>query len=151
MGTVDNSKATSLSTATILDSDRSHSGDGINDEKGARDGGSETKLPEDDTVTTTRDAEDSPSSDDEGNYPTGLKLAAIALALCFAVFCVALDSEYPSLLALTEHVVQTNPADTIIATAIPRITDDFHSLDDVGWYSSAYLLCTVCTRSETID
>ena len=31
---------------------------------------------------------------------------------------------------------------TIIATAIPRITDDFHALDDVGWYGSAYLLCT---------
>jgi hypothetical protein len=25
---------------------------------------------------------------------------------------------------------------TIIATAIPRITDDFHSLKDVGWYGS---------------
>ena len=29
---------------------------------------------------------------------------------------------------------------TIIATAIPRITDDFNSLGDVGWYGSAYLL-----------
>ena len=33
---------------------------------------------------------------------------------------------------------------TIIATAIPRITDDFHSLGDVGWYGSAYLL-TCCS------
>jgi len=32
----------------------------------------------------------------------------------------------------------------IISTAIPRITDDFHSLDDVGWYGSAYLL-TMCS------
>ncbi|KAF9266282.1 MFS general substrate transporter [Marasmius fiardii PR-910] len=31
---------------------------------------------------------------------------------------------------------------TIIATAIPKITDHFHSLDDVGWYGSAYLLTT---------
>jgi len=31
---------------------------------------------------------------------------------------------------------------TIIATAIPHITDQFHSLPDVGWYGSAYLLCT---------
>ncbi|KAK9384925.1 major facilitator superfamily domain-containing protein [Lipomyces mesembrius] len=29
---------------------------------------------------------------------------------------------------------------TIISTAIPQITDDFHSLNDVGWYSSAYLI-----------
>lgn len=29
---------------------------------------------------------------------------------------------------------------TIIATAIPRITDDFNSLGDIGWYGSAYML-----------
>lgn len=33
---------------------------------------------------------------------------------------------------------------TIIATAIPKITDEFHSLDDVGWYGSAFLLCSAC-------
>ncbi|KAI5458958.1 major facilitator superfamily-domain-containing protein [Mariannaea sp. PMI_226] len=32
---------------------------------------------------------------------------------------------------------------TIIATAIPKITDEFNSLTDVGWYGSAYLL-TCC-------
>ncbi|KAF2272093.1 putative MFS aflatoxin efflux pump [Westerdykella ornata] len=32
---------------------------------------------------------------------------------------------------------------TIVSTAIPRIADEFHSLDDVGWYGSAYLL-TCC-------
>ncbi|KAL2846177.1 MFS general substrate transporter [Aspergillus pseudoustus] len=31
---------------------------------------------------------------------------------------------------------------TIIATAIPHITGQFHALDDVGWYGSAYLLTT---------
>lgn len=29
---------------------------------------------------------------------------------------------------------------SIIATAIPKITDQFHSLDDVGWYGSACML-----------
>lgn len=29
---------------------------------------------------------------------------------------------------------------SIIATAIPRITDDFQSLSDVGWYGSSYML-----------
>lgn len=33
---------------------------------------------------------------------------------------------------------------TILATAIPIITDEFHSLGDVGWYGSAYML-TGCT------
>ncbi|KAJ5152743.1 uncharacterized protein N7482_009221 [Penicillium canariense] len=29
---------------------------------------------------------------------------------------------------------------TIISTAIPYITDQFHSIDDIGWYGSAYML-----------
>jgi MFS family permease len=31
---------------------------------------------------------------------------------------------------------------SIIATAIPKITNHFHSLEDVGWYGSAYMLTT---------
>jgi hypothetical protein len=57
---------------------------------------------------------------------SGTPLALCIFALCTAVFCVALDN-------------------TIIATAIPRITDDFHALQDVGWYGSAYLLTTCGT------
>ena len=34
----------------------------------------------------------------------------------------------------------------IIAVAIPRITDEFHDLNDVGWYGSAYLL-PACGKS----
>ena len=29
-----------------------------------------------------------------------------------------------------------------MATAIPKITDEFNSLEDVGWYGSSYLLTT---------
>ncbi|CAJ0547355.1 Ff.00g041090.m01.CDS01 [Fusarium sp. VM40] len=54
---------------------------------------------------------------------TGWKLALVMIGLCLAVFCMALDN-------------------TIIATAIPRITDEFRALDDLGWYGSAYLLTT---------
>jgi MFS family permease len=32
----------------------------------------------------------------------------------------------------------------IIAAAVPRITDDFHSLQDIGWYGSAYMLTAAC-------
>jgi MFS family permease len=35
---------------------------------------------------------------------------------------------------------------SIIATAIPKITDEFHSLQDVGWYGSAYLLTTAALQ-----
>lgn len=31
---------------------------------------------------------------------------------------------------------------TILFTAIPRITDQFNSLDDISWYAFAYLLTT---------
>lgn len=76
---------------------------------------------------TVLSLEESHSSDkedeDEVEYPSGLKLAVISLALCLAVFLMALDN-------------------TIIATAIPKITDRFNSLDDIGWYASAYLLTT---------
>lgn len=34
----------------------------------------------------------------------------------------------------------------IIATAIPKITDDFNSLNDVGWYASAYLIANCATQ-----
>ncbi|KAJ6608683.1 putative efflux pump antibiotic resistance protein [Mycena sp. CBHHK59/15] len=61
------------------------------------------------------------------DFPHGIKLALLTLALCLSVFLVALDN-------------------TIIATAIPKITDQFKSLDDVGWYGSAYLLATASTQ-----
>nr|F2SH39.2 RecName: Full=MFS-type efflux pump MFS1 [Trichophyton rubrum CBS 118892]QYR68951.1 MFS type multidrug efflux pump [Trichophyton rubrum] len=58
------------------------------------------------------------------NHVTGLKLAVIVTGLCLSVLLVALDN-------------------TIIATAIPKITDQFHALEDIGWYGSSYLL-TIC-------
>ncbi|KAK0667512.1 putative efflux system protein [Cercophora samala] len=67
--------------------------------------------------------EPSKTREDGEEYPTGIKLAAIVTALCLSVFLMALDN-------------------SIIATAIPKITDEFKSLPDVGWYASAYLLTT---------
>jgi hypothetical protein len=61
--------------------------------------------------------------EDETVYPSGVKLLLITIALALSVFCIALDN-------------------TIIATAIPKITDDFKAINDVGWYGSAYLLTT---------
>lgn len=39
-----------------------------------------------------------------------------------------------------------NNSNSIIATAVPRISDEFNSLSDVGWYGSAYLLTTACLQ-----
>ncbi|MCJ1377221.1 hypothetical protein MMC17_000313 [Xylographa soralifera] len=86
--------------------------------------------PEESEKTTTHDIvlPEAVSLDEsaiEPEYPSPAKLAIITIALCLAIFLVALDT-------------------TIVATAIPRITDDFKALNDVGWYGSAYLV-TVCS------
>jgi hypothetical protein len=80
-------------------------------------------------ATLKRNSQDGASSDDEDDfeYPTKWRLTAITIALCLSVFCMALDN-------------------TIIATAIPRITDQFKALNDVGWYGSSYLLTTCATQ-----
>ncbi|KAJ5337286.1 uncharacterized protein N7506_005308 [Penicillium brevicompactum] len=51
------------------------------------------------------------------------EMVFIFVALCLTVFLVALDQ-------------------TIIATAIPTITSEFNSVEDIGWYGSAFLLTT---------
>ena len=45
------------------------------------------------------------------------------------------------------HVQEGSQQQTIIATAIPHITDQFHSIDQVGWYGSAFFLCLACLQS----
>jgi hypothetical protein len=70
----------------------------------------------------------------EDHLPHGAKLALLILALGLSVSLVALVSDCGignGTAPLT--VAQDN---TIIATAIPKITDEFASLDDVGWYGS---------------
>lgn len=54
-------------------------------------------------------------------YPSGIKLATTLACLYATIFIVALDR-------------------TIIGVAVPSITNDFHSIDDIGWYASAFLL-----------
>ncbi|KAI4716639.1 MFS transporter [Aureobasidium sp. EXF-10727] len=80
--------------------------------------GDEKPVAGDDSDATHNDEEDP-----EIVYPGGFKLTLITIALCLAVFCIALDN-------------------TIIATAIPKITDHFKAIDDIAWYGSAYLLTT---------
>ncbi|OTA61029.1 putative MFS aflatoxin efflux pump [Hypoxylon sp. EC38] len=66
---------------------------------------------------------ETPTDEAQIEYPTGAKLALVMLSVFVSMFLVALDR-------------------LIISTAIPAITDEFHSLPDVGWYGSAYLLTT---------
>jgi EmrB/QacA subfamily drug resistance transporter len=50
---------------------------------------------------------------------SGLKLTLVMVGLALAIFLMSLDT-------------------SIIATAIPKITSDFNSTADIGWYGSAY-------------
>ncbi|KAG7115539.1 MFS-type transporter VdtG like protein [Verticillium longisporum] len=69
-----------------------------------------------------------PTHEAEKNYqPKTLKFWLIMASNFVAMFLVALDR-------------------TIIATAIPRITDEFQSLGDIGWYGSAYMLTTAASQ-----
>ncbi|PWN48871.1 MFS general substrate transporter [Violaceomyces palustris] len=65
------------------------------------------------------------SAEDEQDYPSGIKLYLIMLALSLYVFLTALDQ-------------------TIVSTAVPDVTNQFDSFSDVGWYASAYLLTSTC-------
>ncbi|KAM0312843.1 hypothetical protein ACHAO8_005989 [Botrytis cinerea] len=59
--------------------------------------------------------------EDGVEYPNALAMVMIVIALSLSIFLVSLDM-------------------TIVATAIPKITDQFHGLDLVGWYGSAFFL-----------
>ena len=58
---------------------------------------------------------------DTSDFPGPMALFCIMIALLLSMFIQSLDS-------------------TIIATAIPTITDDFYSVDQIGWYGSTAFL-----------
>ncbi|ERF75984.1 hypothetical protein EPUS_01350 [Endocarpon pusillum Z07020] len=62
------------------------------------------------------------------DYPSPFIRWAIVIALLLGEFLIALDL-------------------TIVATAIPRITDEFKSIADVGWYGSAFFLTFAAYQS----
>ncbi|KAI0396412.1 major facilitator superfamily domain-containing protein [Xylariaceae sp. FL0594] len=59
------------------------------------------------------------SKDEGGGYVDGYKLAVVVASVALSCFLMLLDN-------------------LIVSTAIPSITDTFHSLPDIGWYASAY-------------
>ncbi len=67
------------------------------------------------------------SSEDELFQPRSVRFWLTLLCNFLALFLVALDR-------------------TIIATAVPRISDEFQALGDIGWYGSSYMLTTACAQ-----
>lgn len=54
-------------------------------------------------------------------YLSSWRLAIVTFSLCLATFLLAIDVN-------------------MVAVAVPEISTVFHSLDDLAWYGSAYLL-----------
>lgn len=68
-----------------------------------------------------------PPTDEELFQPRSVRFWLTLLCNFLALFLVALDR-------------------TIIATAVPRISDEFKALGDIGWYGSSYMLTTACAQ-----
>ncbi|KAK8001563.1 hypothetical protein PG991_013785 [Apiospora marii] len=83
-------------------------------------------LPSEHTVHQSDD-NDSETLADSIEYPSMWKAMLIVSGLFMGVFLVALDQ-------------------TIIGTAIPKITDEFKTIQDVGWYGSAYFLTSTALQ-----
>ncbi|TPX11354.1 uncharacterized protein E0L32_001172 [Thyridium curvatum] len=66
-------------------------------------------------------AEKAAAEEEPVNYPTGFRLTCIILALVLGIFLASLDM-------------------TIVATAIPKITDEFQGLDKASWYGAAFFM-----------
>ena len=70
---------------------------------------------------------DDPTTDE--TPPSLCSLITTFIALALSIFLVSLDM-------------------TIIATAIPHITHDFRSIEDVGWFGSAFFLTLAAFQSS---
>jgi hypothetical protein len=106
------SKATSV-TETTFDDPKKEEAETTEVTEQANMDSQPTALKEQ-TAATEKETQAKLDSEEDMQYPHGLKLVVILTALCLAVFLVALDQ-------------------TIIATAIPKITDHFNSIKDIGW------------------
>ncbi|KAH9224740.1 MFS multidrug transporter [Leptodontidium sp. 2 PMI_412] len=60
-------------------------------------------------------------------YITGIRLHLVLFGITAVMFLVMLDM-------------------TIVVTAIPSISNDFDSIKDIGWYGTAYLLCSAALQ-----
>ncbi|KAL1599453.1 hypothetical protein SLS60_007256 [Paraconiothyrium brasiliense] len=81
---------------------------------------------EEGSATEEKGVDDSKKPDE---YPKGFEMFFIMLALVLSITLCSLDQ-------------------TIVATAIPKITDQFGRLQDISWYGSAYFLTLGAFQSQ---
>lgn len=90
--------------------------------------GTVEKKEEAGTGTDEEAGEVQPQEPANAEYPSGFALGLIVFALVLSIFLIALDM-------------------TIVATAIPKITDEFKGLDQVSWYGAAFFMCVAAFQS----
>lgn len=89
--------------------------------------GSSTEDGSNPPVDTPKGETEKAEAEEDAEYPGAWKATVIVMALFLSIFLVALDQ-------------------TIIGTAIPKITDQFNSIPDIGWYGSAYFLTSTALQ-----
>lgn len=75
-----------------------------------------------------------------------MRLFLVLSGLTLAVFLMLLDASIVATVSLKPTISQSTAIVPLVGyttysrQAAPRITSDFHSLNDIGWYGTAYLL-----------
>ncbi|KAH8770844.1 aflatoxin efflux pump [Diaporthe sp. PMI_573] len=72
-------------------------------------------------------------------YPNVFWTSCVSFGVALGLFLVGLDMVRSRMLILMCWL-------TIIATAIPKITEDFPGVNLIGWYSSAFFISLACTQ-----
>ncbi|KAM0326759.1 hypothetical protein ACHAQA_006633 [Verticillium albo-atrum] len=101
------------------------------DEEAKKEYGSTTDVDEEaqtQTQTQTEKVTDDATAVEELEYPSGMRLTFVFVALMLSIFLVALDM-------------------TIVGTAIPKITDEFKRLDEVSWYGASFFMTVAAFQS----
>ncbi|KAI0847850.1 MFS general substrate transporter [Daldinia vernicosa] len=93
-------------------------------------GGMLEKTPRDEVITDQNRKSPLEGSKSQDNEVQGVRLVLIHTAICLCNFLVGLDLN-------------------LIATAIPVITSEFNSINDVGWYGATFQLALCTTQPLT--
>lgn len=91
-------------------------------------------------ASSTDQQTDSTDESTTNEYPHGFRLVLLVGAIMMTVFLTSLDQVSDPGCTSTA-LFSTNTRQTIVGTAIPKITDEFHGLSQVSWYGSAYFMC----------
>ncbi|OJJ56203.1 hypothetical protein ASPSYDRAFT_34192 [Aspergillus sydowii CBS 593.65] len=94
--------------------------------EGVKDASSTPQAGPDDASTPTADD----SAETHQEWIEGFQLFVVMAGITLVIFLMLLDT-------------------SIVATAVPKITNQFHSLQDVAWYGSAYTLASCALQPLT--